>query len=98
MISSNATHTHSSLYNGLLTAVNSSSEHEKTNATSSSSAAANLNNSVANNGINGPNMAATALTSAALVTENMTQFGIQNFSLLGLFVCFVSLCYIRKKK
>jgi len=38
-------------------------------------------------GLNGPNMVGAAFTSAALVTENMTQLGIKNFSLLGLFVC-----------
>jgi len=52
------------------------------NATGSS----NLANSV---GLTGYNIAATALSSAALVTENMTNFGIKNFSLLGLLLLLI---------
>jgi hypothetical protein len=41
-------------------------------------------------GIAGSNLAASALSSAALVTENVTNFGIKNFSLLGLLIVFHS--------
>lgn len=39
-----------------------------------------------NMGLTGSNLAASAFQSAALVTENVTNFGIKNFSLLGVFL------------
>jgi hypothetical protein len=44
--------------------------------------------------ITGSVLAASALSSAALVTENVTNFGIKNFSLLGLFLHIVALINI----
>ena len=51
----------------------------------------NGGNNQANNsgGLTGSNIAATAFSSAALVTENMTNFGIKNFSLLGLLLLLI---------
>jgi len=40
------------------------------------------------NSLTGSNIAATAFSSAAIVTENMTNFGIKNFSLLGLLLLY----------
>ena len=68
-----------------------------TNIHSGSNAAVHLSNGLINTAphaggfgaLTGSNLAASALSSAALVTENVTNFGIKNFSLLGLF--FVSL-------
>ena len=48
-----------------------------------------VNNTVST--LTGSNIAATALSSAALVTENMTNFGIKNFSLLGLLLLLIHL-------
>lgn len=73
---------------GLLTTVNNAN-HDRTSSSEKCSTGTNggslvgLNSSVANIGANCPNIAVTALSSAALVTENMTQFGIKNFSSLA---------------
>jgi hypothetical protein len=47
------------------------------------------NNQANSGGLTGSNIAATAFSSAALVTENMTNFGIKNFSLLGLLLLLI---------
>ena len=90
VLSTNAAYTHSSLCNGLLTAVNTQSGSNgggaMPNGMGGYMSSNNANVSIVNNGLGSNNIAATALSSAALVTENMTNFGIRNFSLLGLFV------------
>jgi len=60
---------------------------------------ANANTNANNNSgvgamLTGSNLAASALSSAALVTENVTNFGIKNFSLFGLFNIFLVLLQI----
>ena len=86
VISSNPT-------SGLITSTNNSNQHSSTVVSLPGNNMLVSNSSSIANGLTGSNIAATALSSAALVTENMTNFGIKNFSLLGLLLLLLILVH-----